>query len=74
MMLKIKVKPNSRKQEIEEKSGFLLVSLKSPPENNLANLELIKLLSKHFSVPDNKIKILKGKSSRNKIIEVKSEI
>jgi len=74
MILKIKVKPNSKKQEIKEKPDFFLVSLKSPPENNLANLELIKLLSKHFNLVSKKIKILKGKTSRNKIIEVKNEV
>ena len=74
MILKIKVKPNSRKQEIEEKPDLLIISLKSPPENNQANIELIKILAKHFDLDAKKIKILKGKTSRNKIIEVKNEV
>ena len=43
MKIKIKVKPNSSKQEIEEKDGIYLVKLKSSPVDNKANLELIKI-------------------------------
>ena len=44
MKIKIKVKPNSKKQEIIKKDNFYLVKLKSVPENNKANLELMKIL------------------------------
>ena len=74
MMLKIKVKPNSNISDIEDKTSFLLINLKNAPENNKANIELIKLLGKKFNVSHEKIKILKGKTSRNKIVEVKNEI
>lgn len=62
----VKVKPNSGRQEIVKKEGYLLVYLKSPPENNKANIELLKLLKKHFK---KEIKIKSGFSSKNKIIE-----
>lgn len=69
--IKIKVKPNSGKQEIIENSDGnatgCLVYLKSAPENNKANLELIKVLEKHFK---KKIKIKSGFTSKNKLIEV----
>jgi len=69
MKLKIKVKPNSGKQEIikifpEEYKVFL----KSPPENNKANIELIKLLSKYFKTH---VRIIRGNKSHEKIVEVK---
>jgi len=67
MILKVKVKPSSGKQNIEKKDGFYLVKLKSAPENNKANLELIKILKKHFK---KEIVIKSGFSSRNKIVEV----
>ncbi|MDD5192822.1 MAG: DUF167 domain-containing protein [Candidatus Nanoarchaeia archaeon] len=72
MILKIKVKPNSRKQEIEKIEGEnYKISLKSKPKDNKANIELLKLLKKHFNVESKNIKIIKGLKSRNKIIEVK---
>lgn len=69
MILEVKVKPNSSKQElISLGEGKYELYIKSPPENNKANLELIKVMSKHFK---KEIKILRGKTSRSKIIEVK---
>lgn len=67
--IKVKVKPNSGKQEIveNENSDGYIVSLKSAPENNKANIELIKILEKHLK---KKIKIKSGFTSKNKLIEV----
>ena len=71
MKLKIKVKPNSRKQEIIKISPEeYKVFLKSPPENNQANIELVKLLSKYFKSP---VRIVRGIKSRDKIAEVEDE-
>ena len=67
MKLKIKVKPNSKEQGIEKKEDYYLVKLKSAPENNKANVELLKLLKKYFK---SDVKIKSGFSSRNKIIEL----
>ena len=46
------------------------ISLKSKPELGKANRELIKLLSEHFKISTNKIKILSGFSSRKKIVDI----
>ncbi len=68
MKIKVKVRPNSREQKIEQiTNNEYKISLKSTPENNKANLELIKLLKKHFKkIP----KIIKGKTSKNKTIKI----
>ncbi len=70
MMLKIKVKPRSREQKFEKSGDEYIISLKSEPRNNKANIELIKLLSRHFKIQSANIKIKKGKSSKNKIVEI----
>ena len=48
------------------------ISIKSKPELGKANRdrELIKLLSNHFQVPSNKIKIIQGIKSRKKIVHI----
>ena len=47
MQKRVKVKPNSKQQKIEESAdGSLTVHLKSPPVDGKANEELIKLLAK----------------------------
>jgi len=66
-VLKIKVKPNAKKQEIrEEADGSWVVHLKSPPVDGKANEELIQLLAKTFQLPKSCISIKSGAGSRNK--------
>ena len=70
MKIKIKVKPNSGKQEIVRTDEGYLVKLKSVSEDNKANVELMKLLKKYFK---KEVRIKTGFTSRNKIIEVDEE-
>ena len=67
MKLKIKVKPNSGRQEIIKDKEHYIVYLKSVPEKNKANMELIKLLKEYF---DKEVKISSGFISRNKVVEI----
>lgn len=68
MILNIKVKPNSTHQNIKKISETEYnIALKSNPENNKANLELIKLLKKYFKKP---VKIKSGFTSKNKRVEI----
>ena len=68
MIIKIKVKTESKKQKIEKVSDKeYKVFLKSRAEDNKANLELLKLLKKEFKKD---ARIIKGSKSRNKIVEV----
>ena len=68
MKLKIKVHPKSGKQEVVKVCDDYEVWVKSESKNNKANIELIKLLSKYFNTD---VKILSGKTSKNKIVGVK---
>jgi len=71
MQKKVKVKPNSKIQKIEEQAdGSLTVHLKSPPVDGKANQELIKLLAERFDVPKSYIRIKSGLSSRQKLVEI----
>ena len=74
MQKQVKVKPNSKQQNIEEAAdGGLTVHLKSPPVDGKANKELIELLAKKFNVPKSQIRIKSGLSSRTKLIEIDTE-
>jgi uncharacterized protein YggU (UPF0235/DUF167 family) len=46
--------------------------IQSSPVDGKANAALIELLAKEFNVPKSNVKILRGKTSRNKIVEVKT--
>lgn len=68
MLVNVKVKTNSDRQEIVK--GFndcFLAFLKSSPENNRANVELIKLLHRYFNRP---VRIKYGFKRRIKVVEV----
>ncbi|QOV22319.1 DUF167 domain-containing protein [Anabaenopsis elenkinii] len=74
MQKRVKVKPNSKEQKIEEQSdGSLTVKLKSAPVDGKANEELIKLLSENFNVSKSRIRIKSGLSSRQKLIEIDTD-
>ncbi len=68
MIIQVKVYPRSGKEGIVKiSSQEYKVYLKKPAEDNKANIELLKLLRRHFGV---KAKILKGLRSINKIIRI----
>ncbi|MEC4986074.1 MAG: DUF167 domain-containing protein [Oscillatoria sp. PMC 1068.18] len=74
MKIQVKVKPNSKNQQIVSASdGSMLVRLKSPPRDGKANQELIALLAKEFSVRKSQVRIKSGLSSPNKIVEIANE-
>jgi uncharacterized protein len=71
MIINVKVKLRSSEQGIEALGdGEYVVYLKSEPEQNKANIELINLLSKQFGIPHARIKIKIGMTSGKKVIEM----
>jgi uncharacterized protein len=72
MKYTIRIIPKSSQTKIiEEKDDFLKIKLKAAPEKGKANAELIKFLAKHFKTAKSNINIIKGKTSKNKVIEIK---
>jgi uncharacterized protein (TIGR00251 family) len=71
MRFNLKVIPNaSRTEIIAKENGDLKIKVQAPPEDGRANKAVIQLLAKHFNVPKNRIKIIAGEKSQQKIIEV----
>ena len=72
MKIEIRVIPRSSKNEVVGKmeNGVLKIKLTSAPVDGEANESLIKLLAKEFKVKKGQIQILKGKTSKNKLIEI----
>ena len=58
------------KDFLEISENQIRIGILSSPIKGQANLEIIKKLSKHFGLPNNKIRIVKGIKSKNKIIEI----
>ncbi|OGY48455.1 MAG: hypothetical protein A3D39_02480 [Candidatus Buchananbacteria bacterium RIFCSPHIGHO2_02_FULL_39_17] len=71
MDILVKVIPRSSKTEIiEQKENFLKIHLRAVPEKGKANRELINFLANHFKVAKSQIEILKGLTSKNKMIRL----
>lgn len=71
MIIKIKVKTNSRKKEINSWDGQILkISVTEIPEKNKANKGVISLLSVFFNCSKSRIKIKSGNCISNKFIEI----
>ncbi len=73
MKISVKVKPNSKIGKVEKASeNEFILYVKAAPKGGRANEAAIRLLSEYFAVPKSRITILKGHTSRNKIIELLS--
>jgi len=70
MVIKVRVKPGSRKREVLDTENGLVVKVCSPPEKGKANEELREILARYFGVSKGKVKIIKGEKSREKLIEI----
>jgi uncharacterized protein (TIGR00251 family) len=73
MRIQVKVKPNSRTEEVSKEKDSFVVRVKDLPREGKANLAVIKLLADHFGVPKNQVRILSGFRSQNKVVEVVGE-
>ncbi len=71
VLISVKVQPRSSKKGISGVTGETLkVRLTAPPVGGAANEQLIEVLSEALSVRKSGIKILKGLSSKNKIVKI----
>jgi uncharacterized protein (TIGR00251 family) len=67
--LAIKVTPNAGRDEITGfKDGVLQVKVAAAPEKGKANKALVDLLSERLGVRKSSITIIKGETSRNKVV------
>ena len=71
MRITVKVKPRSKKEEVI-KTGLnsFTVAVKEPPIEGRANEAAVKMMSEYLGVPSSAMRIIKGKTSKNKVIEI----
>lgn len=70
MQVKIRVIPRAKLCKIEAvPDGTLRVHTTTAPTDGKANDAVIKMLARHFDVPKSSIKIIRGATSRDKVIE-----
>ncbi|NOZ25343.1 MAG: YggU family protein [Nitrospirae bacterium] len=71
MVLKVRVEPRSSRAEVVGVLGDALkVKLTSAPVDGAANRQLVEVLSRFFGIRKSAVRILKGETSKNKIVEL----
>ncbi len=69
-VIEVHTRANSQHPTFRQEGEYYIAAVKSHPTDGKANLELIDLVSKHFSIAKSCIKIKKGKRSRVKLVEL----
>ncbi|HJX68948.1 MAG TPA: DUF167 domain-containing protein, partial [Dehalococcoidia bacterium] len=64
MKIQVKVKPNSKTEEISREGNSFVVKVKEPPKEGKANQAVIRLLAERFGVSQSRVKILSGFRSK----------
>jgi hypothetical protein len=71
MKVNAKVIPKSSQRMVQsELDGSLKVKLTAAPEKGKANKQLVEVLAEHYKVSKSKIRILKGATSKDKVVEI----
>jgi uncharacterized protein (TIGR00251 family) len=74
MKITVTVKPNSKKESVEEQpDGSYLVRVNVPPVDGKANERVIELLAGHFRRPKSLITLVSGPKSKKKIFSIGSK-
>jgi uncharacterized protein (TIGR00251 family) len=70
MRYQVKVKPNSRTDEVSREGDTLIIRTREPAREGKANSAVIRLAAEFFKVSRSSVRIVSGLSSRNKVIEI----
>ncbi|MBM3253005.1 MAG: DUF167 domain-containing protein [Candidatus Omnitrophica bacterium] len=70
MIINVKVIANAKQNKIKREGEKFKVYLTAPPVEGKANKLLIELLADYFKVKKDRVRILRGVLSSNKIVEV----
>ena len=68
LIVRLKIVPNSSKNDIIIEDEFIKVKVTAQPIENKANKALVEFLSKTFKVPKTSIEIVKGDTSKEKTV------
>jgi len=72
MNIEVQVKLGNRKESLvqQDSTGKLLVYVREPPVDGKANAAVIKLLAEYYNVSKSRISIVRGRTSRIKIVHI----
>ena len=71
VLLSVKLQPRASANEIGDVLGNeLRIKVTAPPVDAAANEALVKLLAQHLDCPRNRVELVRGHTSRHKIVKL----
>lgn len=71
MLVRVKVIPNAKEDDIVEKEdGRLEVKVKAKPVLGKANANVVRMLSYYYEIPEKRIRLVKGFKNSSKIFQI----
>lgn len=71
MKITVKAHPKSRFEKVIEHEGVYNCYFNVAPSGGRANIKVIEMISQEFKVPKSLVEIKMGKTSSEKVIEIK---
>lgn len=72
-VLRVRVQPRASRSQVLGYDGQLLrVRVSAPPEDGRANEAVVALLAEALGVPRSRVRILRGHTSRDKLVSMES--
>lgn len=69
--IKLRVIPRARQNKIDvDANGTYRIHITAAPVDGAANAAVVRALADYFDVPKSHIKIVRGETSRNKVVEL----
>ena len=72
LLINLKIVPNSSRNDIVLEDEFIKVKITAQPIEGKANKSLIEFLSNKFKIPKTSIEIVKGETSKEKTVFIKT--
>jgi uncharacterized protein len=70
MIIQAKVTPRSRKIEVREERGILIVKVNAPALDGKANEALLEAVADFYKIKKRNVAIIAGLQSKNKVLKI----
>jgi len=70
MYIKVFVTPGAKREKVGEKNDALVISVREPASNNMANTRVREIIAMRAGKPVGKVRILTGLRSRVKMVSI----
>ena len=70
MKIKVRVIPKAKQNQAEKTADGFRVRVTAAPADGKANMAVIKLLADHLGVAKSRLRVVKGATSRDKLLEL----